>query len=191
MKKVHRPSHDPFMIDRLHSRQMNRRRTSYPHRPNLAIGLAAVFILSCGFNGGYGVVQGQSAKAAGNGGGTPHATSGTYVIQIGGSFSGSGQASVGSGKVHISANVTDASGNTGILKADLTVTSNHFKGAGTVMGVAMVIEGRVDSADQKRNNAGKQNPVQIGPRIVANFQTGDNQFGRIFGRPNSSQQPGN
>ena len=186
MKKVHRPSHDPLMIHRLHSLWMNRRRNSFL-RPT-ACGLALIFAITGGLGTGYGTAS-AAGQVPGGGGSSTKATSGTYVIQVGGSFTGTGQASVGSGKVHITANVVDSNGVTGVLKADLTVASNHFKGAGTVMGTTMVIEGRVDSADQKKNSSGKPNPVQIGPRLVANFQTADNQFGRVFGRPNNSQQP--
>ena len=192
MKKVQRSSHDPFMIHPLHSARMNSRRSSFLRRSRLTMGLAALFVLSGGFNTGYVSTDGVAAAAAG-GGGSSHATAGTYVVQVAGSFNGTGQASVGSGKVHITATVTDTDGHSGTLKADLTINANHFKGAGTITtnngSVDMVIEGRADSADQKKNNAGRPNEVQIGPRILASFKTSDDRAGRIFGRPNNGQQP--
>ncbi|HEV2689272.1 MAG TPA: hypothetical protein VGV35_11985 [Bryobacteraceae bacterium] len=167
---------------------MNRRTSSFLRHARLTMGLTALFVLTGGFGTGY-VTNGSDTVRGDAPGGSTHATSGTYVIQVGGSFTGSGQASVGSGKVHITATVVDSSGNSGTLKADLTISANHFKGAGTVMGMDMVIEGRADSADQKKNNAGKPNEVQIGPRIVASFKTSDDRAGRVFGRLNNSQQP--
>ena len=191
MKKVYRPSHDPLMIDKLHSARMNSRRSSFLRRSRLTMGLAALFVLSGGFGAGY--VTNGSDVVRGDPGGSTHATAGTYVVQVAGSFNGTGQASVGSGKVHITATVTDTNGNSGTLKADLTINANHFKGAGTITTnggtVDMVIEGRADSADQKKNNAGRPNEVQIGPRILASFKTSDDRAGRIFGRPNNGQQP--
>ena len=200
MKKVHRPSHDPFMIHRLHSAQMNCRRSSFLRRTRLTMALSALFVLTGGLGTGYGTIGGETARGD-TSSGSPRATSGTYLITVGGSFTGSGQASVGSGKVHISANVNDSAGNTGTLKSDLTITANHFKGAGsitlvdstgkTVETVNIIIEGRADSADQKKNNAGRPNDVQIGPRVVASFKaTNDDRAGRIFGRLNNGQQPG-
>ena len=194
MKKVHRPSHDPFMIHRLHSAQMNCRRSSFLRRSRLTIALSALFVLTGGLGTGYGTIGGDTARGD-TSSGSPRATSGTYIITVGGSFTGTGLASVGSGKVHIAANVADGAGNSGTLKADLTIAANHFKGAGTISmpdgTVNIVIEGRADSADQKKNNAGKPNDVQIGPRIVASFKaTNDDRAGRVFGRLNNGQQPG-
>jgi hypothetical protein len=194
MKKVYRPSHGPFMIHQIHSAQMNCRRSSFLRRAHVTMALSALFVLSGGLVTGYGTIGSDTARAD-TGGGSPRATSGTYIIAVGGSFTGPGQASVGSGKVHISAaEVVDDAGNKCILKADLTISANHFKGAGTITWdkgtVDIVIEGRADSADQKKNNAGKPNDVQIGPRIVASFKTSDNRAGRIFGRLNNGQQPG-
>lgn len=184
MKILPRPSHDPFMMHRLHSFHMSRRSSKITRPAHLMMGLCAVLSLSSGFSGTYGLAGG----VVNAGGGGTHAATGTYIIKVGGYFTGSGQASVSSAGVAISANVVDETGASGqLLVSKGLITNNRFRGTGTVMGQPITIEGRVDSADVKRTS--KKSQVQINPRIVATFQTADDHHGRVVGQPDHSQQP--
>jgi hypothetical protein len=131
-------------------------------------------------------IGGTGLAALGTAGAITNAATGTYVIKIAGYYTGTGQASVGTGVVHITGNVQDSSGNKGTIRADIQFSSTHFEGTGTVLQDPMTVEGRVDSADQKR---GVRNQVQVGPRIVATFISSAGHRGRIFGQPNHSIQP--
>jgi len=165
---------------------MSRQRSHALRLTHATLGLVGVFLLTT-----VNPISYSYADAAVGGGGTTHVTSGTYIIQVTGFFTGSGQASVGSGQVHISATLKDRNGAGGlVLRANVSLVANRFNGTGTLGTTPITIQGRVDAGDGKRSDGSNQSEVRINPRIVATFNTADGRGGRIFGQPNRSQQPG-
>jgi hypothetical protein len=74
---------------------------------------------------------------------------GQFNVIVRGYWHGQGVATVTASTVQINANVTDDDGNTGTLTTDaLPLKENHFFGQGTVLGVAMTIDGRAEPQDQ-------------------------------------------
>jgi hypothetical protein len=119
-------------------------------------------------------------------------TAGHFAVAIRGFWTGQGDATVDAATISIQGTVHDDVGRTGVLTAtNLKRTGNHFSGAGTVFGITMVVEGRVDGGDPppgttgsgkgngngkgKGRNKGegdndtKQAPVVTNARIAATF----------------------
>src|SRR5947209_14062135 len=71
----------------------------------------------------------------------------TYDVKIAGWVKGSGHSTAGAGVVSITASIEDENGNKGdLIAANLTVDDkSHFRGAGTVLGQAITISGRIDA----------------------------------------------
>lgn len=117
---------------------------------------------------------------------------GTFTVNIRGYWNGQGTAYVGTNTLQIEATVTDDNGNVGTLSTPaLTVTDNHFSGTGTVCGVSMTINGRVEAQDPPPTKGGgkgkgKGNPSQdqvltdarLGATFVANGHGGRIAGGR-------------
>jgi hypothetical protein len=122
-------------------------------------------------------------------------TAGHFAVAIRGFWTGQGDATVDGATVSIRGIVRDDAGKAGILTAtNLKRVGNHFSGAGTVFGITMVVEGRVDGGDPpsgatasgkgngngkgKGKNKGqgdnqtKQAPVVTNARIAATFVGG-------------------
>jgi len=75
---------------------------------------------------------------------------GHYAIYVRGYWSGQGDATVTAGTVTITANVQISTGQTGTLViSNLPLAANHFSGTGTVMGVVVNVDGRVQAPDAK------------------------------------------
>jgi hypothetical protein len=122
----------------------------------------------------------------------PSTYSGSFIVYVRGFWSGSGVATVTAGTVQIQATVTDDSGQTGPLIADnLPLVDNHFRGTGTVFGIPMTVEGRVEAADPVGPGKGKgkgkakgrkpnDDAVLTNARIGATFLAGAHG-GRIAG----------
>ena len=76
-------------------------------------------------------------------------TDGHYMVYVRGAWSGQGDATVSGGTVTITATVRSGSGQTGSLViSSLPIDgSNHFNGTGTIIGVAIKVDGRVQPPD--------------------------------------------
>ena len=127
-------------------------------------------------------------------------TEGMYTITVRGYWSGQGTAVVHAASVDITADVKTDSGATGTLVVQGAALKNgHFVGTGTVMGVSLQIEGRVDAADltspttapatQRRrghNNKhhGPDQAVVTNARIGATFLASSGHAGRVAGGKN-------
>src|SRR5690242_11249994 len=82
----------------------------------------------------------------------PGETTGSYNCIVAGDFTGEGNViSNGNGGIlRFRFQVRDRAGNRGELTAQVTVANNRFTGEGSVMGSLMKIQGRLDPADQGR-----------------------------------------
>jgi hypothetical protein len=112
-----------------------------------------------------------------------------FAVIVHGYWDGQGDATVSGGTVQITAAVHDDLGNTGTLSvSNLKITDGHyFSGTGTVCGLPMKINGRVDFADPppKAPGTGKgkskdDESVVTDARIGATFNAGSHA-GRIAG----------
>lgn len=107
--------------------------------------------------------------------------SGQFTVLVHGYWNGQGTATVSGNTVQIVATVNDDQGNIGQLQTDaLTVVNNHFEGGGSVMGIAMTIDGRVEPQDQpapgkgkgKGKGSGNDDQVTTNARIGATLKAG-------------------
>ena len=116
---------------------------------------------------------------------------GHFTVLVRGYWTGQGSATVAAGSVQIVASVTDDQGNVGTLStSNLKIVDGHFSGSGTVFGVKMKLEGRVDASDLPPSvkSGGDDAPDVKGPgdqvllnaRIGATFTAGTHG-GRIAG----------
>lgn len=121
----------------------------------------------------------------------PKTYSGAFTVYVRGFWSGSGVATVTGGTVQIRATVSDDGGQTGPLIVDnLPLVDNHFSGTGTVCGLPMTVEGRVEAADPISTGKGKgkgkakgrddDDAVLTNARIGATFIAGAHA-GRVAG----------
>jgi len=79
---------------------------------------------------------------------------GAYVVQIAGTFHGTGQAIVAEAAVSITAPVSNSDGTTGEFSAPgLTIDGPYFSGTGYIFGKPMTVRGRIDAARQSRVSA--------------------------------------
>jgi len=138
------------------------------------------------------VLSGNSFTLAAGG---PPAVAGKFSVIVQGHWAGNGKAVVAGSLVNIIATVRDDDGNVGTLVvANAVVKAGHFAGAGTLFGLPVRIEGRVDAADPPRGKGkgkgkgqgngeddGKSGgPVLTDARITATFSAGGH-VGRIAG----------
>jgi hypothetical protein len=76
---------------------------------------------------------------------------GSYTTSVVGFYSGSGTAEVKDDKVSLRANVLSNDGRSGELQAsNLTVDGAYFYGVGTIMGISVEINGRLDAPRASR-----------------------------------------
>jgi hypothetical protein len=108
----------------------------------------------------------------------PGRTDGSYNCIVAGDFTGEGKVSSnGNGSsLSFDIQVRDKAGNVGQLVATVNVINNRFAGDGSVMGLPMKIQGRLDPADQGREQL-------RGQRLVATFRDNSKHHGRITGSP--------
>jgi hypothetical protein len=86
----------------------------------------------------------------------PNTYTGSFTLNVRGSWTGQGTATVTQTTVQIQATVTDDAGNVGTLTTDvLNVVDGHFSGAGTVFGISLTINGRVEAKDPPSGKTGK------------------------------------
>lgn len=114
-----------------------------------------------------------------------------YTILIRGYFTGQGTATINGDGVTVSATIQDSSGNSGAFQAGwLTLTGNRFHGTGTVAGMPMTIDGRIETADPPASSAvpsGDPNapvPVVTHAHISATFICSGGHGGRFAGPSN-------
>lgn len=108
----------------------------------------------------------------------PGSTVGSYNCIVGGDFSGDGNVYITSATIKLDIPIRDKDGRLGRLQAQVSVANNRFAGDGTVMGVPMKIQGRLDPADDQQR--GEQ---LRGQRLVATFSDTAKHHGRITGSP--------
>lgn len=118
---------------------------------------------------------------------------GQFKVIVRGYWHGHGIATVTANSVQITATVSDDNGNTGSLTTDtLPLNQNHFSGSGTVLGVAMTIDGRAEPQDQP---AGNGNGNGNGNGMGKNGNGGDavttspNLQASVTTRANGAQNP--
>lgn len=88
----------------------------------------------------------------------PNTYVGGFTVYVRGYWTGQGKATVTQTTVQIQATVTDESGNVGTLNtAALNIVDGHFTGTGTVFGLPLVINGRVEAKDPPTGPSGKGN----------------------------------
>jgi hypothetical protein len=142
----------------------------------LLAGLAGTMLL------GYSPAQAQGPAST--------VADGKYQIFVRGYYNGDGTATVKDGFVSIDADIKDDGGNKGKLSvAQIGLVGDHFKGAGTLMGGAMTVSGRVEAADPAAAPAGNGNNGQgnaadrvvSDARIAATFKGPLDRQGRIAG----------
>jgi hypothetical protein len=103
----------------------------------------------------------------------PKRTDGNYKATVGGHYTGTGTANVNSRTITVRVRVTDEQGNKGEFHASLKLNGAHFRGEGTVMGLKMKINGRLDSyADAKGFR---------GARLLGSYTDEKNNAGRWAG----------
>lgn len=115
---------------------------------------------------------------------------GHFTVLVRGHWTGQGDATVAAGALQIVATVTDDQGNVGTLSAlDLKIVDGHFTGAGTVFGLDMKVDGRVEAEDpapagkvtgKGKGNGSNDQQVVLNARIGATFTAGTHG-GRIAG----------
>jgi hypothetical protein len=101
---------------------------------------------------------------------------GNYTLTITGYCTGTGTAAV-SDKVSLSATVKVGSSTGNLTATDLPVVKGYFKGAGTILGVACTLEGRVDLPDAQDDE--ENNKQAITARITGTFKTATGKVGRF------------
>ena len=181
-------THCLFIMPPVHSWRMTLHRSIL--RPRMAMVLALALGLSACSRPGDD--QGSSnSGGSGDGSITPAIVKsrnigGGYHVKVGGYYTGDGSAAISAGSVVITANVTDERGNPGTLQAQGALANGHFSGSGSVMGHALVIDGRADAADAQ--GKGKKAVLQIA-RLVATFASDDGHHGRVAGDHNGKVAP--
>ena len=108
----------------------------------------------------------------------PRSKEGDYTLIVAGIVSGTGTAWVSGDQLTISAGTEG--GAKGTILATLTLTNNHFDGAGTVMGQSATFVGRLDQPDDATERTIK------GVRLTCTFKTANLEYGRIIGNMPSS-----
>jgi hypothetical protein len=95
---------------------------------------------------------------------------GDYAIRIAGYYSGAGTGSATGAGIKISAKVKDPAGNQYDLQAkQLSVVDDRFSGIGSLGGVEVRIDGRLDPRDATGNNGVKGNEVLKKGRMTFTF----------------------
>jgi hypothetical protein len=104
---------------------------------------------------------------------------GDYNITIAGYIRNNGNSSastVAGDKVNLQASVvSNSTGETGQLLANLTLVDTHFKGTGAVLGQSATFNGRLDFPDSEKERAIR------GVRLVCTLKTTDGKYARIIG----------
>jgi uncharacterized protein YpmS len=132
-----------------------------PSRRSILLALAALLAL------GPAVVYAKGQK--------PKGTDGNYKTTVGGYYTGTGTASVERNNIVVRIKVTDEQGNKGEFKVTIRLNGAHFRGEGTVMGLKVKVNGRLDGyADAK--GKGFQ-----GARLLASYTDEKNNAGRVAG----------
>ena len=132
-----------------------------PSRRSILLALAALLAL------GPAVVYAKGQK--------PKGTDGSYKTSVGGYYTGTGTATVSRRDIVIRIKVTDEQGNKGEFNVSMKLNGAHFRGEGTVMGLKMKVNGRLDGyADAK--GKGFQ-----GARLLASYTDEKNNAGRVAG----------
>ena len=97
------------------------------------------------------------------------AVQGRYVIRIAGYYSGSGTGDASTEGIKISATVTDPAGRRYAFQAkNLQVLDDRFSGTGSLDGVTVQIDGRLDPRDGRGNDV-KSNEVLKKGRMTFTF----------------------
>jgi hypothetical protein len=130
------PFHRPLIMSCNNIRRMFERVTQsrFAGRSVIAAGIACTLLA-------YGSVLAQAPSSA-----NANAI-GWYTVLIRGYYTGDGSAQVNGGSVVVTVKVHDDSGNTGVLSGTFPMVGDHFSGPGSVMGVSITVQGRVDAAD--------------------------------------------
>jgi hypothetical protein len=115
-------------------------------------------------------------------GAAPASVQGAYRVEVGGFCMGQGTGSVGSGSATLDAAVADDGGTAGSFHADLIIANGHFIGSGTVMGLSLACNGRLDPPD----TSGPRASVLLKPRLVGTFTASDGRHGRFTGEYTAS-----
>jgi hypothetical protein len=100
-------------------------------------------------------------------------------VIVRGDYRGTGTATVSTASVQLTAQITDCNGNAGSLTLGGPVVNHRFAGTGSVMGMAMSFNGRVDVAD----SFNQANTVLHSTRLVVTLSTPDGHFARVAGAP--------
>jgi hypothetical protein len=118
----------------------------------------------------------SNGNGNGNGNVRGHKT-GDYTLTVAGHFIGKGAATVTT-TVSLNTTVKLSDGTAGTLVAsDMVITNSTFKGAGTVMGVACTVQGRLDLPSA---TDGEQTARQaITARITGTFKDAKGNVGRF------------
>ena len=134
------------------------------------------------------VLSGAPASAAGG----PR-QSGTFDIVVSGYYSGSGTALANRAAVSIEADVQDDAGNAYKLRAAGLVRDperhNLFRGKGTLGGMDVVIDGRIDAPDRRKSEVLKAGRIVFTFKVLANGRHGRGGGERTSG--GSGAKPGN
>jgi hypothetical protein len=119
------------------------------------------------------VVLGQSATDG----------QGHYAIYVRGYWSGLGDATVTANTVTITAKVQLSTGQTGslVISSLPLSASNHFSGTGTVMGVTVNVDGRVQPPDPTAGPAGPNNQSVTTNAVLGATLLGGGHAGRVAG----------
>ena len=108
---------------------------------------------------------------------------GHYTIYVRGYWSGQGDATVSSGSVAITATVRSVTGQTGALViSGLPLVNNHFTGTGTVIGVAVTVDGRVQPPDPTAGSGSNNQTVTTNAVLSATILGGGNGARAAGGR---------
>jgi hypothetical protein len=101
---------------------------------------------------------------------------GHYAIYVRGYWTGLGDATVTASTVTVTATVQIATGQSGqLILSNLPLTNNHFIGTGTVLGIAVSVDGRVQPPDPSNRQAVTTNAV------LAATVLGGGHAGRVAG----------
>jgi len=102
-------------------------------------------------------------------------STGNYGVTVAGTYQGTGTATLSATTLSITATVADQNGNKGQLSApSLIINANHFTGTGSVMGVDITVQGRLDAPDG-------QGGTPKTARLVGTFTTTSGGHGRLAG----------